>query len=610
MKTIYTKLHSEMNISKMMRDTETLLNIERGMTFPCYHASAQKAYEILKETGIPNAELISFPADGKTDFQDKITPIAWDATVGKITILSASGYENGTVIADFPSQPFNLIKGSTATAKGGEQMKIVTYEQMVAGTDVHGALVMLPNASLSCARCIPTVLDHGAKGFINDFAMNAAAVPDGVQWCNAFTEQGTWHVIAADRPFIGFSISPDDGRRLRAAIAAGDVTAHVECDGRRYEDTVGLVTALVPGKRKEEFWIFAHLYEPLSNDNSAGVAAAIETARLIQSHGTPEFSLRVIFGLEHYGFAAYAVHRGNRNLANEVIGGIDYDAMRLRDDWIIRLRCASPALPFYGNFFLPMLLDDLSELPGIPEMVFMNSFACMYDDDTFLGDSTTGIPTVWPIRFNKNALWHNSHQEIDYIHPEAFRVGTAVNATFVDAVVNPQERFIPRIQEYAKRQLDAELSRAVGSHREHLLNRAEILAQDAQNFARAFDRDFSPEADSILRKAEEMAASLPDEQPKSELRSRAEQLIPTRATVGFPFDMAKVPISERHRLPGSTLYSPMAAVLSEMDGKRNLAQIIRRVEHQICRILPDNEIAAIIDALLYLRDFGYITLRA
>ncbi|MBQ7649909.1 MAG: hypothetical protein IJS15_03065, partial [Victivallales bacterium] len=233
-----------------------------------------------------------------------------------------------------------------------------------------------------------------------------------------------------------------------------------------------------------------------------------------------------------------------------------------------------------------------------------------YDDDTFLGDSTTGVPTVWPIRFNKNALWHNSHQEIDYIHPEAFRVGTSVNATFVDAVVNPQERFLPRIQEYARRQLDAELQRAVGSAREHLLNRAEILAQDAQNFARAFNHDFSSEANSILRKAEDMAASLPNEQPQSEQRTRAEQLIPTRSTVGLPFDMAKVPLTQRHRLPGSTLYSPMAAILSEMDGKRNLAQIIRRVEHQICRILPDKEIASIIDAILYLRTYGYLTLQA
>ena len=167
MKNIYNRLISEIDVRKMMRDTEALYSIERGMTFPCYHASAQKACDILRETGIPNVEIIAFPADGKTAFQDKITPIAWDATIGRVTILSAKGYAPGTVIADFASQPFNLIKGSTGTAVGGERMPIFTYEQMLSGTDVSGALVMLPNASLSCARCIPPILDRGAKGFIS-----------------------------------------------------------------------------------------------------------------------------------------------------------------------------------------------------------------------------------------------------------------------------------------------------------------------------------------------------------------------------------------------------------------------------------------------------------
>ncbi len=608
MKAIYDRLISEIDVPKMMRDTESLLNLELGMTFPCYHASALKACEILQETGIPNIELIPFPADGKTAFQDKITPIAWDASHGRITIISAEGYDSGTVIADFKSQPFNLIKGSTATATGGELMRILTYEQMLSGADANGSLVMLPNDSLSGAHCIPAVLDHGASGFINDFAMNAASEPDGVQWCNAFTEHGTWHTIADDRPFTAFSISPDEGRRLRTALSKGIVTAKVECDGRRYEDIIDLVTALVPGRRKEEFWIFAHLYEPLSNDNSAGVAAAIETARLIQSHGTPEFSLRLIFGLEHYGFAAYAVHRGNRNLSQEVIGAIDYDAMRLRDDWIVRLHCASPALPFHGNFYLPLLADDLKGTPDVPDMIFQNSFPCMYDDDSFLGDSTTGVPTVWPIRFGANQLWHNSKQVMSYIHPHAFGVGCAINAAFVDAMVNPRERLLPRIQEYARRQLEDEKSRMVGSFKEHILLRAEILAHDTADFCRTFNRDFSSQSNDILKMATEIASSLPDDIPQSEPRSRAGQIIPSRTTVGLPFDMAQVPLPERHRLPGSTLYSPMAAILSEMDGIRNLATIIRRVEHQICRLLSDKEIDSIIDALLYLQKHGYLAI--
>lgn len=172
------------------------------------------------------------------------------------------------------------------------------------------------------------------------------------------------------------------------------------------ESTVDVVTAMVPGKRKEEFWIFAHLYEPLSNDNSSGVAAAIETARILMTEGKPEFSLRLVFGLEHYGFAAYASTHG-KYLGDEVIGGCNYDAMYLRKEWSIRFRCAAPASPFYGNYLGKILADDLQNVPGAPVVSFHNAFDCMYDDDTFLTDPTVGIPTVWPIRTGKN-FWHNS----------------------------------------------------------------------------------------------------------------------------------------------------------------------------------------------------------
>ena len=43
-------------------------------------------------------------------------------------------------------------------------------------------------------------------------------------------------------------------------------------------------------------------------------------------------------------------------------------------------------------------------------------------------------------------------------------------------------------------------------------------------------------------------------------------------------------------MPGSILYSPMAAMLSNMNGCRSMAEIVRMVEHEICRIIPDEEL--------------------
>ncbi|MBQ6598948.1 MAG: AAC(3) family N-acetyltransferase, partial [Lentisphaeria bacterium] len=550
-----------------------------------------------------------YPADGKTAYQDKIMPLGWEATTGKLTVLSGPGLQPGLVAADFQEHPFHLIKGSVGTAPGGEIVRILTYQQALAQADASDALVMTPPGMGPGFRpALTTMLDLGARGLISDFAMNAADEPDGIQWCNAFTELHNWHATVDDRPFIAFSITPNMGRCLRKALDLGGVTARIESDARRFETTVDVVTALVPGRRKEEFWILAHLYEPLSNDNSAGVAAAVETARLLMAAGQPEFSLRVIFGLEYYGFASYAARRGTF-LGNEVIGGIDYDAMYMRKEWEILFHTSGPASPFYGNILGDLFSTDLNRMGECPRIEFQNSFACMYDDDSFLSDSTTGIPTVWPIRTGKKKLWHNSKQVLSYVEKDAFACGTALNAAFVSSVISPREELLGRVQASVLKQLAAEMEFLTGSQKEHLTRRYEILKQDLDNFKRCFAAEkIDPIQTALKAEYDLLVSGLTDEIPQSPWRSLVQRIVPVRTKCGFPHDQADVPREKRTVLPGSVLYSPLAAILADMDGKRDLAQIIRMVEHEIRRIIPENELKNLIRAVFHLSHYGYVSL--
>lgn len=609
MREVYSHFRSQLNADKLYQDMAELYQLEHGQTFSCYHAAARKALDILKETGIPNAEIIQYPADGKTAYQDKIMPLGWEATTGKLTVLSGFGLEPGLVAADFQKHPFHLVKGSTGTAAGGEIVRILTYEQTLALGDADNALVMIPpGAGPMFQKELTTVLDLGARGLISDFAMNAQDEPDGIQWCNAFTERSNWHVTADDRPFIAFSITPNMGRRLRQALERGAVTARIESDARRFQSTVDVVTALVPGRRKEEFWILAHLYEPLSNDNSAGVAAAIETARLLMAEGQHDFSLRLIFGLEYYGFASYAARRGNF-LGKEVVGGIDYDAMYLRNEWEIQFSCAAPGSPFYGNYLADIFAADLSCMEGNPRITFRNSSSNMYDDDSSLSDSTVGIPTVWPIRTGRKTLWHNSEQVLSYVEKEAFACGTALNTAYVFNVIQPREELLPRVLASALKQLAAEMEFLTGAQLEHLTRRYEILCQDLDNFERCFPAEkIVPLKKALKAEFELLSAGLTNEIPHSPWRDLAEKIIPARTRTGFPHDQADVPREKRTSLPGSVLYSPLASILSDMDGKRNLAQVIRAAEHEIRRVLPEKEIKTMIRAVFHLSHYGYVSL--
>ena len=609
MRELYKHLRSRLDADRLYGNMAALYQLEHGQTFSCYRAAAKKAMEILKENGIPNAEIIEYPADGKTAYQDKIMPLGWESTTGKLTILSGPGLKPGLVAADFQEHPFHLIKGSVGTAPGGEIVRILTYKQALAQADASDALVMIPpGMGPGFRQALVTMLGLGARGLISDFAVNAADEPDGIQWCNAFTELHNWHATADDRPFIAFSITPNMGVRLRKTLELGGVTAKIESDARRFETTVDLVTALVPGRRKEEFWILAHLYEPLSNDNSAGVAAAIETARLLMAEGQPEFSLRLIFGLEYYGFASYAARRGTF-LGNEVIGGIDYDAMYMRKEWEILFHTSGPASPFYGNILGDIFSTDLNKMGECPRIEFQNSFACMYDDDSFLSDSTTGIPTVWPIRTGKKKLWHNSKQVLSYVEKEAFACGTALNTAFVSSVIQPREELLGRVQASVLKQLAAEMEFLTGSQKEHLTRRYEILKQDLDNFKRCFPAEkIAPIQSALKAEYDLLVSGLTDEIPQSPWRSLAQRIVPSRTKCGLPHDQADVPRDKRVVLPGSVLYSPLAALLADMDGKRDLAQIIRMVEHEIRRIIPEKELKVLIRAIFHLSHYGYVSL--
>ncbi|MBR2911807.1 MAG: hypothetical protein IKC05_09370, partial [Lentisphaeria bacterium] len=137
MKELYRYFRSRIDGDDLVKRTKELCRIEQGQTFRHYRMAAEHILSELKKYNIPNAEIVTVPADGVTSYEDKKMPIAWDATIGKLTLCD----KDETVVADYTVHPFHLIKGSVATAPGGEVMRIITEQQFLAGEDPRGALV-------------------------------------------------------------------------------------------------------------------------------------------------------------------------------------------------------------------------------------------------------------------------------------------------------------------------------------------------------------------------------------------------------------------------------------------------------------------------------------
>lgn len=424
MESRYREIRGRIDEAELVRKTTELCHIEMGQTFRHYHQSIDHICRLMREAGIPNVEKLSFPADGITVYEDKRMPVAWDATIGKLTLCD----KEQTVAADYAKHPFHLVKGSCGVKPGGEVMRIITEQQFLAGEDPRDALVLLETSTWPRGNALTPILDQGGRGFITDFMLtDRLKNPEALQWVNACTEGKNWHVQSEDREFVAFSVTLSMGNKLRQLAARGGLKAKVECDGHRYKGELPAVTALIPGKRKEEVWLLAHTFEPLLDDDSAGVVAGIEIAKEILRAGTPEYSLRLIFAMELYGYAAF-----HANFKGKVIGAANIDSPPSARGDICQILLPIRSIPFHGIRIARDMKETLGEAVGCK----LAKPSC--GDDMFLSDANTGIPTLWfhAAKPQGSRTWHSSIQtEEGYLDPALFADCTAFIALWFREVL-------------------------------------------------------------------------------------------------------------------------------------------------------------------------------
>ena len=638
MKKLFEKIMKEISTSRLMGNTSKLLEIEKGQTFETYRRAAEFTAGLIKDAGIGNCEIIDFPADGKTVYQDKRMPMAWHATKGKLTIKKSPIKFSDPVVADYERHPFHLVKGSVSTPKEGLHVGIITEAQLFSGEDAKGCLVMLNPFTWPRAKILSAALDLGAIGLVIDFLHGRYDTPDGIQWVTACTEGNHWHVQSDDRPFICFSVSPRTGDLLRQATTEGEVTALVECDGVRSKGTLPMVTALIPGRQEKELWIISHLYEPLSDDNCNGVVASIEIARalskLSESGMIPpfEFSLRLIFAMELYGFAPFADKIGEAG-RKKVIGAINTDALQVSADSKLNIYLAPPGTAFFGNNLMEKAVDEC--VPVLKAPVNSVIEEGMYGDDTFLSDPSVGIPTLWPISPGK--WWHNSEQKMNIIDPAVFASATAFVGAWAASVLTVSRKNMPFVLSesatYARKHLQEEAKRILKAYTSGELRNSScsLKTEIRERMAYRLKRDTAALADfrkvSNLPVITDEIKSLESDVRKiiSDLERQtsnmkpadkvihndkwfeyAASIIPKRAAIGFPYDLAAVPKDERIALPDGMFYGSFAIVFANMDGKKNLQQIIRETEWETNEIVSSPQIKKYITAISYLTDYGYL----
>jgi len=458
----FSNVLAQLDMPWVMEHTERLWRTELGQCFRHYRQAALLAEKLLRESGVERVERIVVPADGKTTFLDRTMPMAWDATRGTLTVKQSRVSFDDPVVASTERHPFHLAKGSVSTPPEGIVTRLISEQQMFTGEDARGVMILLEPDALPPPATIRALCDFGALGFVSDYLVGREETPDALSWITSHTEGVHWHVQANDRPRVGFSVTPRTGDRLRAALRKGPALVHVASDGRLYEGELDIVTGVIPGEDERELWLMAHLYEPMPDDNSAGVIGAIEVARLLRrliANGTlppPRFTLRLIFTMEMYGYAAYAARRGVP-LRDRVLGAINLDGMPVLPT--ATLIHAPPGTPFFGDYLLEQLLDEYAS--GTYPLQITPTDRPHYGDDLFLNDPTTDLPTAWLLGGYK--WWHNSAQTMAGLDPEILSLHLAFHATWIARMLNlreaQREPVTSAALQIARKHLEAEAGR-------------------------------------------------------------------------------------------------------------------------------------------------------
>ena len=603
-KEIIKKIYGTLDMDFALRETEELYKREYGQTFASYKQSSEYLYSLLKREAF-NPELYTFNADGKTAYQDKRLPIGWTATKGKLTVLNPWEGLKDPVIADFEKMPLSLIKHSVATPEGGIRTRIITESQLWAGEDPTGSLILLNTRPTN----ISAYLDLGALGIVSDYIVNADNFPDATYWANACTDATGWHTTAEDRDYIGFTVTPRIGKKLREVCSSSSVEVLVESDGRRYADTINGVTATLKGKTNKEFWLLAHLYEPFSIDNSTGVIGIVTILKAIRTlieKGVlpkPECTVRLICAMELYGFAAMYEALGTE-ITDNVLGALNADAMPGIDSESYRMFYPPYSSPFFANSLMKSAMGIYEEL--YPATEYVKSAKDLLVDDCFLGDSTTGVPTIWMMNTAAENVMthHNSVYTMAWVDREKLKRALSILGFVTAASVT---NIIP-----IKDMLDNALCLA----NKLIANKtSEGLSDAALSFFRRGERDIildfkkisdSPLIDEYANKIDGTYVEF-DSTGTGKWQSYAKTIIPTRVEKGLPFDRIKAPKKKRKPLPDGVIYGPFGLVLSAMDGKKDLERIIREALWEQGEPINDAKFKEYTGAVFHLAEYGYLS---
>lgn len=605
---ILSKLYST---DRVMQTMETLRTLERPRRYSAFRDSTAWCTKVLEEAGFSDVRRIAHKADGETASFDFIMPQAWDLE-SRSTLKIVEPYEK--MIADTDITTIHVTEYSAPTPAGGVTAELVDAACLdMENPDCKGKFVF-------CRSYIPVqstfynrLATAGCAGIVYAAFETTTLEPDVPSWTNGHGCIGWYHL--KEHPVVPvFCITPKEGVALSMLLSKGKVVLHGEMNTRIYDGEIYSVTATIPGKSDEEFALLGHLYEPFYADDCQGFAVGVEIALLLKqliAEGIlpqPEKTLRLIFSMERYGFAAFFANHDKKILAAMSIDTVTCLASKILNNGTAFTE--SPvSMPYFGDMLVQVAMEAFC-----PDVKWRRTPGTL-SDDCWASEPSVGIPTNWfhgSSRDPRGDYHHCDAPIFDDVEPEVMAKLVPMIAAYSAVMIcGDREHYkglAVELEKVAAYWLETEKNFAAGRAAAGKMSKTDALWRNKvmemlylgrmESFNLFYPGLVTPKlpvhwADDFYETLSDRELT-PAEQEAAAVRYRI-------MTPGMPFSQARVPAEERvcwGEIP-ELIWALLSPERSVLDAIR-----LRDAVHSACT--SDEQIRHILNYFRFLAKYGYL----
>lgn len=545
---------------RMMELIFKLKELEKPRQYTAFAASTAWCEDVLKQAGLSDVRRIAHKADGETASFDFIMPQAWDLT-GRCTLEIVEPVRK--MIADTDVSTLYVSEYCAPTPEGGVTAELVDYATLdPENPDCKGKFVFHRGYLPAQHPMYNSIAAAGAAGLVFAAFETITHEPDVPSWTNGHGHIG-WYHLKEDPVIPVYCVSSRTGLELCKLLQSGSVKLHGEMNTRIFDGEIYTVTATIPGRSDEEFALLGHLYEPFYSDDAQGFGVGVEIALMLKKLvddgilPQPEKTLRLVFSMERYGYAAFFANHDKR-----VLAAMSIDTVTCLSSEILNvpfLITQSPvSLPFFGDMLAEKVMNLYCQ--GMPWKFVPGNLS----DDCWTGEPSVDIPVNWvhdTCNDGKNDYHHVDAPIFDAMEPEKLKRIVPMLAAFCGVLIfDDKAQFAALAKELealALHWLDLEKNRNAGKVVMGQLSKTDALwrnkAAELMYMGRmaSFNR-FYPEL--VAPKLPEHWTdsyydTLPDRK-LSQAEQRAENLRYGKLRAGMPFSQVHVPSQERYPWTG------------------------------------------------------------